>query len=578
MQTNSNQIITITLAGEAGKGIQSVEHILTRALKLSGYHIFSTKEYMSRVRGGSNSTQIRVSSRPVNCMSRYCDLLLPMDLASANRMKDYLSENGLIIADTSVAKHIDSAKYTIISAPIAQFSKELGAAYYSNVILAGIICGILNIEKNILNQNVKTIFSKKTTDIVLKNLEAAKHGYSMGLQISSENKLSIKLTPNPETSNNILVNGSEAVGLGAIAGGCNFIASYPMSPSTGVLTYLSRHAKEFGIIAEQAEDEIAVINMALGAWYAGARALVTTSGGGFALMEEGISLAGITELPVVVHLAQRPGPGTGLPTRTEQGDLEMALYSGHGEFPRMIFAPGELNQAFTLTKHAFNMSDKYQIPVFILTDQYTMDTYYDIPELGLPFEKPVHHTIKTTKEYQRYALTQNGVSPRGIPSHGKGLVLVDSDEHDESGRITEDLELRIKMTEKRLKKFQTMKPDLLPPSIYRFSPETDKEDIYVICWGSTLNPVKKALEMLSNPNITLLHFSQPFPIPDDAIAILSDTKKIISIEGNATGQFSRILQGHYAIQTQHLITKFNGMQFTPEELVDRISKALKEVA
>jgi len=215
--------------------------------------------------------------------------------------------------------------------------------------------------------------------------------------------------------------------LGAIAGGCSFISTYPMSPSTGVWIFLTQHSKEFDIITDQSEDEISAINMAIGAWYAGARGMVATSGGGFALMVEGLSLASMIETPVVIHLGQRPGPATGLPTRTEQADLEFVLHAGHGEFPRIILTPGTMEDAFNLSQRAFDLADKYQVPVFILTDQYFLDSYYNLPSLNLSDIRNQSHVVKTNKEYKRYQLTENGISPRGIPGYGEGLVSVDSD-------------------------------------------------------------------------------------------------------------------------------------------------------
>lgn len=571
--------VTITLGGEAGKGLKSVESILTRSLKLSGYHIFSTKELMSRIRGGSNSTQIRVSDEPVDCLSGRTDFLLPLDAVAAKRLARLLDENSIVIADESISSEIEETAGELIAVPVKDISEKLGASYFSTVVLAGIICGIFGVDIENLNVSIRNIFSGKDEEVVKKNLEAAKAGFDIGRKIVAEQGISIGLDSDPGASNNILLNGAEAVGLGAIAGGCDFICSYPMSPSTGVLTFLSANAGDFGILVEQAEDEISAINMALGAWYAGGRAMVTTSGGGFALMEEGVSLSGITEIPVVVHVAQRPGPGTGLPTRTEQADLEMVLYSGHGEFPRMIFAPGDIRQAFGLTRHAFDMAGKYQIPVFILTDQYTMDSYYDIEGLEVGDEPPGHHFVKTEKGYRRYELTKSGISPRGIPSYGEGLVMVDSDEHDEEGRITEDLDLRDRMVGKRLGKAEAMREDLLMPKRYSFAKEGDTGGVTVICWGSTLNPVKKAAGILAEKghDLSVVHFSQVHPLPEDALKLLSKAKSLIAVEGNATGQFSRILRGHYGIEVERTVLKYSGMQFSEEELADKLLANVKGV-
>ncbi len=280
--------------------------------------------------------------------------------------------------------------------------------YFPNVVAVGLIASLFKVDQQIPLEYTKKRFFAKGEKIVQGNMTAIKRGYELASDLikkESVARLSIPI-PNPEQDikEEIILNGAEAVSLGAISGGCNFISSYPMSPSTGVLTFLSQYANEFSIIAEQAEDEISAINMALGAWYTGARGMVTTSGGGLALMGEGVSLAGMMELPVVIHLAQRPGPATGLPTRTEQGDLELALYSGHGEFPRIIYAPGGIQDLFYLTQRAFNLADKYQIPVFILTDEYLMDTYYNTLEFDLGKTKIEAYINKTNKNYKRYQI------------------------------------------------------------------------------------------------------------------------------------------------------------------------------
>jgi 2-oxoglutarate ferredoxin oxidoreductase subunit alpha len=368
----------------------------------------------------------------------------------------------------------------------------------------------------------------------------------------------------------ILLNGAEAVGLGAIAGGCNLVAAYPMSPSTGVLVFLAKHANEFGLIAEQAEDEIAAINMAVGAWYAGARAMASTSGGGFALMTEGLSLAGMLESPLVIHLAQRPGPATGLPTRTEQGDLELALYAGHGEFPRIILAPGRIEDAFYLTQKAFNLADKYQVPVFVLTDQYLMDSYYNIPSLDLSRTKIEKHVVKTTEDYRRYELTENGISPRGIPGYGEGLVAVDSDEHDTEGHITEDLDLRTRMVDKRLGKAEAMASDAIPPELV--GPKDYKT--LIVCWGSTYNIINEAVENLGRDDTSLLHFKHVYPLPNETPDFLSKAEKTVIIENNATSQFGKLIKLHTGIDIDNRILKYNGLSFSVEEVTERLKGLL----
>jgi 2-oxoglutarate ferredoxin oxidoreductase subunit alpha len=314
------------------------------------------------------------------------------------------------------------------------------------------------------------------------------------------------------------------------------------------------------------EDEIAAINMALGAWYAGARAMVSTSGGGFALMTEGVSLAGMLESPIVIHLAQRPGPATGLPTRTEQGDFELALYAGHGEFPRIILAPGRIEDAFYLTQNAFNLADKYQVPVFVLTDQYFMDSYYNLPSFDPSRTKIERHVVKTTKEYKRYELTADGISPRGIPGYGQGLVAIDSDEHDTEGHITEDLDLRTKMVDKRLSKADAMAGDTIGPELV--GPQEYKT--LVVGWGSTYNVIKEAIDNLGRNDVALLHFKQVYPLPKETQDFLSKAERTVIIENNATSQFGKLIRIQTGIDIEHKILKYNGLGFSVEEVTERL--------
>ncbi|MGQ9472396.1 MAG: hypothetical protein ACUVR0_12025 [Candidatus Aminicenantales bacterium] len=368
-----------------------------------------------------------------------------------------------------------------------------------------------------------------------------------------------------------MLSGSEAVALGALAGGCNFISSYPMSPSTGVLVSLANYSRFFDLVVEQAEDEISAINMALGAWYAGARAMVTTSGGGFALMVEALSLTGMIESPLVIHLGQRPGPATGLPTRTEQADLLFSLYSGHGEFPRIILAPGNIEQAFYLTHRAFYLADKFQVPVIILTDQYLLDSVKDVSTLQFP-ERIEDFFEITEADYLRYKITPSGLSPRGIPGLGRGFVCLDSDEHDESGRIIEDPLLRQKMVQKRLAKGQRLKKEALPPELIG----RDDARFLVFSFGSTRDVIAEAITDL--PSVALLHYSQLAPLLPPPPELLSRAEKIIVVEGNATGQLGRLLSIEADLDSSFPLNKYDGLPFSVEEIREGLKKITEEAS
>jgi 2-oxoglutarate ferredoxin oxidoreductase subunit alpha len=563
--------ISIVLCGQAGMGIQTVEFLLTRILKLAGFNVFATKEYMSRVRGGTNSTEIRISSGPVRAFVNRIDILIPLNKGAVRHVERRISPQTVILAEREIlGGDFDESRHKFIDVPFTKVASQIGHKIYSNVVAAGTIAGLFGIRMQTVTDFVKHFFSAKSEDVVQNNIAAVKEGFNLGAGLVNSSKVKIDIDKNVDANGQILISGAEAVSLGAIAGGCNFISAYPMSPSTAVLVFLAKQAKDFGIIAEQAEDEIAAINMAIGAWYAGARAMVTTSGGGFALMTEGLSLAGILESPLVVHLGQRPGPATGLPTRTEQADLELALYAGHGEFPRIILTPGKIEDAFDLSRKAFDLADKYQVPVLILTDQYFLDSYYNIASLDLSQIKPEKHIVRTKEDYKRYELTANGISPRGVPGFGKGLVAVDSDEHDEEGHITEDLDLRIRMVDKRLKKLESIKKETIPPEL--IGPEDYKN--LIVCWGSTFHVVGEAVKQLAGNDISILHFKQVYPLHERTADYLKKAEKTIIIESNATSQFAKLIKLETGINIKHKILKYNGLTFSVEEAVARLKAIL----
>ncbi len=564
--------ISIVLCGQAGMGIQTVEGILTRMLKLAGYNVFATKEYMSRVRGGNNSTQIRVSSQPISAFLNRIDLLIPLNKGAVQHLHDRISKETIVLGETEfVGDEATGGHFKFIEAPFIKIATDIGDKVYSNVVAVGMLAGLLGMELNNVCDYVRHFFSTKSADVMQNNIRAAEAGFQLAGNLTGQVKIDFNLKPDSAVKNHILLTGGDAVGLGAIAGGCNFVSSYPMSPSTPVLVFLAKNGRDFGIITEQAEDEIAAINMAIGAWYAGARAMVTTSGGGFALMTEGLSLAGMLEMPIVVHIAQRPGPATGLPTRTEQADLELALYAGHGEFPRILLCPGTIEQAFYLTARAFNLADKYQVPVFILTDQYFIDTYYNTKGFDLSNVKVEKHIAKTASDYKRYELTTSGISPRGVPGFSRGLVCVDSDEHDTEGHITEDLQIRTKMVNKRLQKLESAKAEIVEPEFY----PNRRYDNLIVCWGSTYNIVKETLAVLDRPDTSLLHYSQVYPLHPQTVDYLIQAKRVIVVEGNATGQFAKLIKLHTGIDVKDRILKYSGLSFAVEEVAEALNKVLK---
>lgn len=557
--------VSVVLGGEAGQGIQTIEFILAKVLKRSGYHVFSTKEYMSRVRGGSNSILIRVSSRRVRAVVDHIDILMPLDSKALERLSGRIGPRTLVVGDR--ANLPDSPG--LLEAPTSTIAEEVGGRIHENAAAVGVLSGILNAEEEVLMTSVREFFADKDEAVIERNLEAVRRGYEVGNDLCRRKLVCVDIEKNISVRNEPLINGAEAVAFGAIAGGCNFVSSYPMSPSTAVLTNLASRDEDFGIVVEQAEDEIAAVNMAVGAWYAGARALVTTSGGGFALMGEGVSLAGMIETPLVIHLAQRPGPATGLPTRTEQGDLELALYSGHGEFPRIIYAPGTIEEAFALVRRAFNEADRCQVPVFILTDQYFMDTYYNTAGLDIRGEEVRKHLVRTDADYLRYRFTGDGISPRGVPGFGDGLVTADSDEHDEAGHITEDMGVRTAMVDKRLRKMDAVLAGSLPPG---FTGGKNYRNL-IVTWGSTYPIVKEAFERKAPPSSAHLHLSQVYPLPPSALQYLKKADRVIVVENNATCQLGRLIKLHAGVTIDGSLLKYSGLPFSVEEVEETIQRA-----
>ena len=562
--------ISILIAGEAGQGIDTITSILAKVIKLNSFNVFYTIEYMSRIKGGCNSSSIRISGDKISAYKERVDFVFAISKDALNYLEKRISKNTFIFYEDGSQELLDKFSNKI-KMDFSSIAKEFGGDIYVNSIVSGMITGILNIDLKLIHEQLKQTFSDKENDIVEKNLQASAKGYEIGKNMVQEKNISINIEKDNSVEKEILISGNDAVALGCIAGGVDFISSYPMSPSTGVLTFLARQSGKFNILVEQAEDEIAAINMGIGAWYVGARAMTSTSGGGFALMTEAVSLSGMTETPMVIYLGQRPGPATGLPTRTEQGDLNLALYSGHGDFQRIIFAPGTLEDAFCLAQKAFNLADKFQVPVFILSDQYFVDSVHNTKPFDLEKFENTEYIEKTSKDYKRYVLTENGVSPRGIPNFGEGLVIVDSDEHDEEGHITENLDLRIQMVDKRMSKLELIKEEAISPELFG---EVDAENL-IIGWGSTCEGIKEALKEINNPNIAFLYFKQIYPLNKQILEYFKNAKKIICVENNFKGQFANLLKLELDICVSEKLLKYNGLPFSVDELILKINEVLK---
>lgn len=568
-----NRDISLVLCGAAGQGVQTVEEILVDSIRMAGYNVFASREYMSRVRGGNNSTELRISSGRVNAFVDRMDILLPLNGGIRPNIRKRITSETLVIGDVEELKdEFRDPGVNFLNVPLMENGKEAGGEVYTGVVAAGLILELLGVPLDFPGSFIEKKFSTRDQDIVEKNRIALEKGAALASVFHDSGEIIVDIPgaePDPEE---IVLNGSDAVALGALAGGCDFISSYPMSPATGVLTFLAKHAREFGVAVEQAEDEIAAINMAIGASYGGARSIVSTSGGGLSLMSEGVSLAGITEVPVVLHIGQRPGPATGMATRTEQGDLDLAVFCGHGDVPRIVFAPGSLEQAFLLTMEAFNLAAEFQIPVFILTDQYFLNSYYNTPSFDISGFSVERHLVEAVPGYRRYDDTPGGVSPRSVPGFGDELVGSDSHEHDETGHVQEDFDLRPRMVDKRLRKMKGILEKSKKPL---FEGPDDHKNL-VVSWGSTYHIVAEALETSGLKDTAHLHFDQVFPLHPDTAGYLQKAEKVVAVEGNATGQLADLIRMQTGFLIQERILSYSGLQMSVETVSEGLRQRLGE--
>ncbi len=569
---------SIKIGGEAGQGIDTIGSILGRLFSRAGYYVFSRQDFESRVRGGHNFFQMRFSDKPI-CASRdTVDILVALDRASIEAHGGEVSPDGMIVYDAAALKHIHEGTQ-FLNVPFIELANRYGGGIMANTVATGSIIGMLKMDVELLAAIITVALEKKGAETVAANIEAARAGYDY----AAKECMRCAFTAAPHDAPKMLIGGNEAIGFGAIASGCKFYAAYPMTPSTGIMNFIADHASKCGIVVEQAEDEIAAINMIIGASFGGVRAMTGSSGGGFALMTEGISLAAMTETPVVIALAQRPAPATGLPTRTEQADLFLALHAGHGEFPRVIFAPGNPEQAFYLTNKAFDLAEKYQIPALILTDQYLADsgwTYesFDLAKLRHGDYRLKRKALENLPFYKRHQFTETGVTPLAVPGTSNCLVITDSDEHDEEGHLIEDRETREKMVDKRLfKKLPQIEAEIDPP--FRYGNEAP--DIVLVGWGSTYGPMKEAVDIIGKAQkIAMIHFSEIYPLPRrdvfDYIAFLNKAQRVICVENNATGQLASLLKVGEGFEFHERINRFDGRPFTVDDLVAKVVRRIGE--
>jgi 2-oxoglutarate/2-oxoacid ferredoxin oxidoreductase subunit alpha len=531
--------LNVLIGGEGGQGAFSAELELTEVLTRLNYHFFATKHYMSRIRGGHNDHMVRIADHPVHALNGgKWDMIAALDDETEPLHKPDLRDGGISLS-------------RIMTKEIGEECKKLfGDVRSANTALVGCVLAVIGVTPEKMAEAAEP-----------GKAEHLKKGYDFAVRWEIDGAFPVAAS----AACPIKFDGNQALAFGALLGGCRFMAGYPMTPATSILHYFSEAAQELPVYFEQAEDEIAAINMALGASYAGVRSMAATAGGGFALMQEGVSLAGMTETPIVIAVSQRPGPATGLPTRTEQGDLNFVLHAGHGEFPRVLFAPGTIVETIELARKAFDLADRFQTPVFLLTDQYFADSVQVIEEEEITLDPLDREYPVFDATYKRYRLTEDGISPLTFPGLSDALVKLDSDEHDEEGKITEDPNLRKRMMDKRLGKLDLLKKEAVPPTFYG---AMDAAAV-VLCWGSNRLIAKEAAERLNADGLSVcvLHFGQVYPLTPAMIAPYHlDQKKRICVENNAMGQFAGLLKRELGLAVDHNVLKYDGDCFTVLEL------------
>lgn len=560
----SERFWNVMFAGEAGQGLQTVGEIFARALVRSGYHICVTQTYESRVRGGHNIFAVRIGTQEVECPQEAVDLLVALNAESVSLHRGEMTGSGVMVADEAFGL---GGEGRLLNVPFRGLMDD----GFTNIAAMGIASAILGLDEEVVASTMGDLMGRAHPEQAQKNRTAMSTAYRWAFGKVKEFPT---LPRPPAASRRLVLNGHEAVALGAISAGVKFCAFYPMSPSTSVAMTMIQWAREMGLVVEQAEDEIAAINMALGASYAGVPALVPTSGGGFALMVESVSLAAVSETPVVIVIGQRPGPATGLATRTEQADLEFVLHSGHGEFPKAIFAPGTIEECFHLTRRAVEVAEKFQGPAFVLTDHFLADSYRDVEPfdaVSLSFVRPGADPSVVEGPYKRYAITPEGVSPRLLPGLTTHLVVADSHEHTETGHITEDLALRPRMVEKRLRKEEGIRKWVIVPEYS--GPRRPK--LLFLSWGSTKGSADEAAEFLRAQGIeaSSLHFSQVWPlVSEQFLGHLEEAGKVVCVEGNATGQLARLIHRETGFRVHRRISRYDGLPITPEYILRALDR------
>ena len=573
------------VGGEAGDGIDSTGKIFAQALSRAGRHVFTSKDFASRIRGGYTAYKVRTSVDDVQSVVDRLDVLIALTQRTIDENLDELHDGSVIIYDgeRSTMADVEIPEGMIgLDVPLKRLAEEAGGAIMRNVVALGAACEVSNFPIENLDSALQKRFGNKGQQLVENNKEAARAGQNY---VAEEYDHDFGYDLETTDEDYVLLNGDQAIGMGAIAAGCRFYAGYPITPATEVMEYLTGRLEQYGGHVVQAEDELSAINIALGAARAGARSMTATSGPGIDLMAETFGLVATSETPLVICDVMRSGPSTGMPTKQEQGDLNMTLYGGHGEIPRFVLAPTSIDECFWKTVEAFNLAEKYNTPVYLVSDlamAVTEQTFppeaFDMDAVEIDRGRVVDDdTIDEWQnekgQFKPHALTDDGVSPRAFPGTAGGAHMSTGLEHDELGRRTEDTDMRIEQVDKRTRKVETAKQreDWSPREFG--NPESDN---LVVSWGSNEGALIEAIDMLETDGVDVRFISVPyiFPRPDLSEEI-TDADDVVVVECNQTGQFADVLE-HDALRRVKRINKYDGVRFKADELADEIRTALAE--
>jgi 2-oxoglutarate ferredoxin oxidoreductase subunit alpha len=568
--------VSIIIGGEAGQGISRSGMLLGKALMRAGFHCFGEIDYPSLIRGGHNFYRVRASSREVHSPTPHTDLLVALNEETVALHLESVNEGGGVILDEKgfdpgAAVRDDVAFYPV---PMTEIVKELeGPEIMRNTVALGAAAALIGLDLDMLKEVVAETFEGRQR-IVETNVEALQRGWDHVAEHDYGFQCTVEQGTRPER---IWLTGNEAVALGALAADCRFYSAYPMTPASPVLHYMFAHDAENGVVVVQTESEISAILMAVGAGYSGVRSMTATSGGGFCLMAEGLSLAAMTETPVVVMLAQRPGPSTGLATYSAQGDLLFAVYGAHGEFQRVVLAPGDVDECFYMTAEAFNLAERFQIPVIVVTDKNVVESHkttrpFDISRVEIDRGNLVTEWTED-EEYGRYRITGDGVSPRALPGTMNALVLANSNEHTERGFSTSEPGPTKMMVEKRFSKVPHIREAveaLEPIRIYG----AEDPDVTLVGWGSTKGPALEAVGMLEDEGVEVRYVQvavvEPFP---DGLSQYLEGKTIL-VENNRASPLGTLIKLNTGYSFENVALRYDGRAFTPYEIRDRILEVI----